>query len=336
MADSKNGLNHQDENHSSFDHIIAIDVGKAELEVFILPGDGRLTIANKPKAILALLKREQRRNQAQGLGEMLLVCEPTGGYERRLLKIAWQLGITALRACGRRVRCFANAMGRLAKTDKIDAELLARYAQKTDKLVFYQQPSPAQECLSQLVARRSVLMAMLQAEKNRCEHASITRVKTSLRRTKKLLEAERKAIEAEIRGVIRQDPELAHKARLLDSFKGVGFVNIATLLAFMPELGSLSKTEIAALAGLAPYNNDSASSNKPRHIFAGRGEVRRCLYMAALAASRSNKILKPIYQRLIAKGKIFKVAITALMRKIITILNAMIKEDQPWKGAEIA
>lgn len=319
-----------------FNHIMAADVGKNELVFFILPGERRLTIANKPKAIKALLLRERRRNQAEGLGAMLLVCEPTGGYEKKLLKIACQLEIAVMRACGRRVRAFARAMGRFAKTDKIDAELLARFALKADKLLLYSPPSPAEARLAQLVARRSDLLDMLGAERNRCEHQSEPRVVQSLKRTSKLLRAEIKAIAAEIKQVIQGDQELAHKARLLNSFKGVGPVTIATLLAFMTELGSLSKGEIAALAGLAPFNNDSALSNKPRHIHAGRAQVRRVLYMVAIVAVRHNKTMKAVHQRLQARAKTYKVAITAVMRKIIVILNAIIKTNQPWKGAQTA
>jgi transposase len=267
---------------------------------------------------------------------MLLVCEPTGGYEKRLLNLAWQENIGALRACGRRVRAFANAMGRLAKTDRIDAELLARFALKADKLTFYQPPTPAQDRLAQLVARRSDLLAMQQAENNRREHVSDPRVKTSLRRITKLLTAEIKETMAEIQAVIRQDPDSAQKAELLKTFKGVGPVTIATLLAFMPELGNLSKPQVAALAGLAPYNRDSATSNKPRHIHAGRAEVRRCLYMVAISAANHNRVMKNVFQRLSDDGKGFKVTITAIMRKTIVILNAIIQSNRPWDGAEIA
>jgi transposase len=248
-------------------------------------------------------------------------------------------GLTPAQAAGREAevfRTFDASMGRFAKTDKIDAELLARFALKADKLLLYSPPSPAETRLAQLVSRRSDLLGMLGAERNRCEHQSDPRVEQSLKRTSKLLKAEIKAISAEIKQVIRGDQELAHKARLLNSFKGVGPVTIATLLAFMPELGSLSKGEIAALAGLAPFNNDSALSNKPRHIHAGRAQVRKVLFMVAMVAVRHNKTMKAVHQRLQARAKTYKVAITAVMRKIIVILNAIIKADQPWKGAQIA
>ncbi len=320
----------------AFNHIIAVDVGKTELEVFILPGERRCTIPNKPKAIKALLNRERRRNQAEQLGPMLLVCEPTGGYEQKLLQLAWDQDMVCLRACGRRVRAFARAMGRFAKTDKIDAELLARFAQKADKLMLWAPPSPAQQCLIQLVARRTDLLDMLLAEKNRQEHPGTARVRQSQNRLIALIKAELKDIEAEINATIKQDPELAHKARLLASFKGVGPVTIATLLAYMPELGSLSKSQVAALAGLAPYNDDSAQSNRPRHIKAGRAQVRKCLYMVATVASRHNPVLKAVFQRLRNNAKDYKVALTALMRKIIVILNAMLKQQQPWKHAQNA
>ena len=317
----------------AFNHIIAVDVGKTELEVFILPGKRRCKIPNKPKAISALLKRERRRNQAQQLGPMLLVCEPTGGYEQKLLKLAWDQDLVCLRACGRRVRAFARAMGRFAKTDKIDAELLARFAQKADKLILWAPASPAQQQLTQLLARRVDLLDMLLAEKNRLQHAGTARVRQSQDRLVALIKAELQDIEAAIDATIRHDPELAHKARLLASFKGVGPVTVATLLAYMPELGSLSKAQVAALAGLAPYNDDSAQSNRPRHIKAGRAQVRKCLYMVATVASQHNPVLKAVFQRLSNNAKEYKVAITALMRKIIVILNAMLKQKQPWKHA---
>lgn len=320
----------------TFNHIIAVDVGKEQLEVLILPGARRLTIANRRAAIAKLLDREGRTNQARDLGPMLLICEATGGYELDLLEQAGARSIACHRAHGRRVRNFARAMGRNAKTDSIDTDILARFAQKSDNLTLYKAPSPAHKRLAQLVTRRSQILDMRLAEMNRLEQAREPIMRKSIKHLIARLDKEEKAFDKAIKATIKADSELAHKAKLLDSFKGVGHVTIATLLAFLPELGELSKAEAAAITGLAPFNNDSAKSNKPRHIQAGRGQVRKCIYMAAVVAMQHNPTIKAFYRRLTENGKIFKVAITATMRKIITILNAVIKSDQPWKHAKTA
>lgn len=320
----------------AYNHIIAVDVGKKHLEVLIQPDARRLTIANQRAAIAKLLDRERRTNQSRDLGPMLVICEATGGYELDLLDQADARSIACHRAHGRRVRDFARAMGRNAKTDAIDTDLLARFAQKSDNLTLYKTPSPAQKHLTQLVTRRSQILDMRVAEMNRLEHARVPRVHKSIRRQIAWLGEEKQAIDKEIKATIKADSELAHKAKLLNSFKGVGPATIATLLAYLPELGELSKGEVAAITGLAPFNNDSAKSNKPRHIHAGRGQVRSCLYMAALVAMRHNPTIKAFFQRLTQNAKTFKVAMTAAMRKIITILNAIIKSDQPWKHAKTA
>lgn len=319
-----------------FNHIIAVDVAKAHLDIFILPGERRWRIANKSGAISRLLADELRRNAKQDLGSTLMICEATGGYERDLLARAQAREIACHRAHGRRLRDFARAMGKRAKTDRIDAELLAQFAQKCEDLTLYRPPSPDQEHLRQLCERRNDLLGMRLAEQNRCELAADPWVKKSLRRVVNLLARQLKDIKIEIARTMSQNNDLDQAAKLLQSLKAVGPVTSATILAHMPELGTLSKAEAAALTGLAPYNRDSGFSNAPRHIHAGRAQVRRCLFMAATVAIQHNPVLKAHFDNLRQRGKPHKVALVAVMRKMIVILNAILKEGKPWKHAQTA
>lgn len=311
-----------------FNHVVAFEVSKAELVVHTLPADAQHRIANTPAAVRRQLRREQRANLKLGLGPLLVVCEATGGYERHVLAEACALGLAVHRAHGSRTRLFARFHGYAAKTDGIDARLLARYG-LTPNLPLHVPPSPEQAALRQLRQRRGDLQQMLRMELNRTEHASLKRLSTSLARHAAWLKQELKAIDAEIAQLIRQSPELDRKARLMCSLKGVGPNTAAAILAHLPEIGTLAKPTVAAICGLAPIANDSGQHNGRRHIAGGRAALRAALYMAALVARHHNPTIKAFADTLRTRGKPNKLILTAVMRKLIVILNAIVASGQP-------
>jgi len=315
-----------------YHHIIAFEVAKESLTVHILPTDRQETIANAPAAVQRLLRREARRNSKNALGSMLIVCEATGGYERHVLKAACELTIPVHRAHGVRTRLFARYLG-LAKTDPIDARMLAMFGRDTPDLHLYLQPSPSQAALRELRRRRDDLKAMSRMEANRLEHAHLTRVQASIKAHLRRMDKEIAAIEAEIDQLIEADPAMARKARLMQSLKGIGPVTATACLAYLPELGTFTKAQVARITGLAPIANDSGKASAPRHIHGGRKSVRNSLYMAAVVAISYNPKIKHYATSLRRRGKPTKLVIAAVMRKLIVILNAIVRDDAPAKIA---
>jgi transposase len=320
---------------NGFKHIVAIEVSKDELVIHVLPGDRRMRRANTAKAIQGLLRAEIKRNIRQRIGPLLVVCEATGGYERHVLEAGTVFGLDCHRAHGTRVRHFAKYLG-MAKTDPIDARVLALYATNGQDLHLYAPPGAEVAELKALKARRDQLQEMLIAEENRLGRARLASVRQSLQRSIAALSKAMAAMEAEIARLIKVHAALAEKAKLMRSLKGIGPITTATLIAGLPELGSLPKGQAARLAGLAPINQDSGKKRGGRHIEAGRASIRRCLYMAAVSAMRCNPLLKDFAARLKARGKPPLVVITAVMRKMIIILNGILKTGKPWNGAQIA
>jgi transposase len=319
-----------------FNHVIAFDVAKASLSLHILPSGETLCLQNDGAAIRRLLKREQKRNCKQGLGPMLVICEATGGYEDAVLKTASELGLDCHRAHGSGVRAYAKFRGRHAKNDPIDAALIAEYGRDNRDLELYQPARPEEAALRALMGRRAELKDMIQAETCRIEHASLKAVRVSLESHLAALKEQLALIEKEIRTLTRRDEAFNKRSRLMQTLAGIGAVASQTILAFLPELGRVPSATAVALAGLAPYDRDSGKERGKRRIFGGRGQIRTCLYMAALAAIRSHSHFREFAERLTRKGKPFKVAVTAVMRKLIVILSAMIRNDQPWKHAQTA
>lgn len=319
-----------------FNHVIAFDVSKASLSLHILPSGETLSLQNDGAAIRRLLKREQKRNRKQGLGPMLVICEATGGYEDTVLKAACELGLDCHRAHGSGVRAYAKFRGRHAKNDPIDAALIAEYGRDKPDIELYQPPRPEEAALRALMGRRSELKDMIQAETCRIEHASLKAVRVSLESHLAALKEQLALIEKEIRTLTRRDEAFNKRSRLMQTLAGIGAVASQTILAFLPELGHVPTPRAVALAGLAPYDRDSGKERGKRRIVGGRGQIRTCLYMAALAAIRSHAHFREFAERLTRRGKPFKVAITAVMRKLIVILSAMIRKDQPWKHAQTA
>jgi transposase len=247
--------------HPRFNHVVAFEVGKQTLVVHVLPADEQSTIANTPGAVRRLLRKEITRNHKASLGAMLVVCEATGGYERHVIDAAQELTLPCHRAHGSRVRFFARYLGALAKTDAIDARLLALYGLRTDKLRLYQPLSPELTALRALKARRDEINDMLIAETNRLEHAHHPRVRSGLKAHIRSLRTSITELDKEIAELLRTQA-LAHKARLMQSVIGVGPQTTASCLAYMPELGHLTKAEAAALAGLAPSPGTAAKHRR--------------------------------------------------------------------------
>lgn len=280
------------------------------------------------------IKTTQVPNNAEGYRQLLsmlktlpgivhVVCEATGGYERGVVAALMAAGIGVCRVNPRRVRQFAKGIGLLAKTDRLDAALLAEFGRQTQPrpLVLYSQ---ALEELRVLYDRRQQLVVWRTAEKNRLDTA-LKSMLPLLKKTLRFIDRQIEDVERLIDAHIAANQEIQTKVARMELVKGVGRVTATVLLAHMPQIGSLSDKEVAALAGVAPFNNDSGASRGKRSIRGGRYQVRSVLYMAATSAAQYNPILRAFYLRLVAKGKPAKVALTAIMRKLIILLNRLIK-----------
>ncbi|MGR6796454.1 IS110 family transposase [Sphaerotilus sulfidivorans] len=307
--------------------VVGIDVAKAHVDVAVLGaqfGARRLdNDADGHSALAAAL---------QPLGVALVVMEATGGYEAALACALQAAGLPVAVVNPRQARDFAKSMGRLAKTDAIDARMLAEFASvlvRRDDLAKLLRPltDPDQQVLAALVTRRRQLLTMLVSERQRLQLA-IAAVRPGI---EAMIEAIRKQLDdVEAQMVTHVQAHYAELDKLLRSAKGVGPVASATLIAELPELGKLNRREVAALVGVAPMANDSGNSKGRRRVVGGRFEMRRVLYMATLTAARHNPAIKAFYDRLKAAGKLPKVALVACMRKLVTMLNAMVKTNTPW------
>jgi transposase len=304
------------------EHFVGIDVAKDWLDVAVLEEEHMNQFANTKKGVVELV-RWVRPHQPK-----LIVVEATGGYEEALVLALFAAGLPVALVSPQRVRQYAKAKGLLAKTDKLDARNLAEYGKSIQPRLFVAK-SEEHKRLSALVGRRKQLEEMLQAERNRLRTASCE-IRVSLERTITFLEAEMQQTEKEIRAFIQEHADFQAQEKLLRSAKSIGPVTAATLLADLPELGKLDRKQIAALVGVAPMNKDSGKKRGYRKTKGGRPDVRRALYMATLTGIRYNPILKPQYKQLVKRGKEKKVAITACMRKMLTILNAMLRDQQPF------
>ncbi len=304
---------------------VGIDVSKDKLDVAMWGEKKCVEMANSKKGIAKLVK------QMLVWGPKLIVVEATGGYEDSLVMGLFEAGMPVALVSPQRVRQYARARGLLAKTDRIDAQVLADFGKTLQPRLFVGK-SEERRRLSALLSRRKQLNEMLQAEKNRLRTQDLS-LQQSLKRTIGYLKSELGGIDQEIEQFLQEHQELKEQEQLLRSAKSVGRVTAATLLADLPELGQLDRKEIAALVGVAPMNRDSGRKRGHRKTQGGRPEVRSALYMSALTGIRYNPILKAQYEHLVKRGKEKKVAITACMRKILTILNAMMRDQQPFRLA---
>ncbi len=305
---------------------VGIDVSKAELEVAV--GEEAWTVANDESGIETLVAGLRER------APELVVMEATGGYETAAVASLAEAGLPVVVANPRQVRDFGRATGKLAKTDRIDARVLALFAERVRPEVRALPDEKAQE-LSALLARRRQLIEMLVSEKNRLKMAPMT-VKNGIRKHIEWLNRQLKMVDSDLERRIKDSPVWRAKENLLRSVPGVGPVVSRTLIGELPELGRLSRRQIAALAGVAPLNRDSGTLRGKRMVWGGRRTVRAALYMAALTASQRNPVISEFYQRLRARGKPPKVALTACMRKLLVILNAMVRDSVPWDPNIIA
>lgn len=302
---------------------VGIDVSKSRLDVALRPSQETWQSPNDEAGVRALVER------LQALSTTLLIVEATGGYERLLVAglVAAQLPVVVINP--RQVRDFAKALGQLAKTDRIDAQLLALFAERvrpTTRVL----PDEATQELEALLVRRRQVVEMLTAEENRRKQARLAlreRIQAHIR----WLRGELSDVEAELEQAIEASPAWQVRADLLRSVPGVGPAVSRTLLGELPELGQLSHRQIAKLVGVAPLNRDSGAMRGRRSIWGGRAPVRSALYMAAFAGIRWNPVLRAHYQRLRSAGKAHKVALVACMRKLLLILNAVVRTGQPWR-----
>jgi transposase len=303
--------------------VIGIDVSKAELAVAVHPSGEAWTSGTTPGALESCVAR------LAALQPHLVVVEATGGYELTLVAACAVAQVPVAVINPRQVRAFAQALGRTAKTDAIDAGVLALFGARV-------QPQPRAlpdaetQALAALVARRRQLLEMLHAERLRLTHVATGPVARDLRTHIRWLERRVADVDDEIGGAIQRSPIWRVQDDLLQSVPGIGPTVARTLLADLPELGHLDRRAIAALVGVAPFNRDSGQWRGRRMIWGGRAPVRAALYMAALAATRHNAVLRAFYQRLRAAGKPAKVALVAVMRKLLTIVNAMLKNQTTW------
>jgi transposase len=304
------------------DRWIGIDVSSTHLDLAVRPDGTATRYENTTRGITAVL------TTLQPLTPTLIVVEATGRYERAVVRRLADAGLAVAVVNPRQVRDFAKGAGHLAKTDALDAAVLAHFAEAMRPTPRPQRTQDAED-LQDLVARREQLSGMLVMEKNRLATAPRP-TRTGIKRHITWLEKELAALERTITAAIAADVAWSDQAIQLQGVTGVGPVTAATLLASLPELGTLNRKQIAALVGVAPLNRDSGRLRGTRTIWGGRAGVRRVLYQATMSARRFNPLIKPLYDRLRAAGKPMKVAHIACMRKLLTILNAMCASGEPW------
>lgn len=305
---------------------VGIDVAKDRLDVHVRPSQDAFAVGRDDEGLTQLIDR------LRVLAPALIALEATGGYET---VVAAALGAAALPLVvinPRQIRDFARATGRLAKTDALDAEIIARFAE-TVRPELRRLPDAQARALGELVARRRQIIEMMTAERNRRRLLTHKRVLRSVDRVLAELQKQLSDLENEIDDNIRGTPAWREREELLTSVPGVGNVTARTLIAELAELGTLPRRQIAALSGIAPLNRDSGATRGKRSIAGGRASVRSALYMATLTATRCNPVIAAFYNRLRANGKPPKVALVASMRKLLTILNAILRDKIPWQNA---
>jgi transposase len=305
---------------------VGVDVSKDRLDVHVLPQGEAFAVARNGEGLEELNKR------LGGLGARLVAVEATGGFETVVAASLGGGGLPVVVVNPAQVRSFARAMGKRAKSDPIDAAVIARFAEATKPEV-RALPDEQTQALADLVARRRQIVQMIAAERQREKRSQLRRVRRSIKNVISALEKELHDIDEQIDDSVRGSPIWREKEDLLASVPGIGPITARTLLAEMPELGSLDRRQVASLAGLAPWTRQSGQWKGKSFIGGGRPSVRTALFMASLTAVRHNPTLKAFHQRLIAAGKPKMVAIIAVARKLLTILNAILRDRRPWQIA---
>lgn len=305
---------------------VGIDVSKDHLDVFVRPGGESFRVVREGEGLDELVE------QLQALEPTVIALEATGGLEAVVAANLGAAGLPVIVVNPAQVRSFAQALGKRAKTDPIDASVIAHFAEAT-KPELRALPDEATRLFSELLTRRKQIVRMIVAERQREQSLSDPRLKKSVRRLLKALERELKAMDKDLDDAIRKTPAWREKEDLLKSVPGVGPIVARTLLAEMPELGTLSRREVASLAGLAPFTRQSGRWRGKSFIGGGRANVRAALYMGALVAVRHNPVLKRFYEQLLARGKAKKLALAAVARKLLAILNALLRDQKSWVSA---
>jgi len=305
---------------------VGIDVAKDRLDVHLRPSDQAFALGRDDAGLEALVER------LTALTPALVVLEATGGFEVAVAGALAAAGLPLVVVNPRQIRDFARATGRLAKTDRLDAEAIARFAEAVQPAP-RPVPSAAARALGELVARRRQLVEMITSEGQRRRQARDPRLGRRLEAHLSWLQQELAALETDLDDAVRGTPAWRATEDLLASVPGIGKTSARTLIAELPELGRLDRRRIAALVGVAPINRDSGTFRGRRMVVGGRASVRTALYMPTLTAIRHNPALQAFYQRLIRRGRPAKVAITACMRKLLVILNAILRDHRPWQPA---
>ena len=306
---------------------VGIDVSKARLDVAVVPRGESFSVPNDDEGAEKLVSRMRELDPA------LVLLEATGGLERRALARLATAGLRAMAVNPRNVRDFGRSLGKLAKTDRLDAVILARFAEAV-RPEWRPMADEQTQQLQEHLTRRRQLVEMITAEKNRLLSVEDRGIRKQIKATIEWLEKQLNINEYDLEQAIKQSPVWREKADLLKSVPAVGRVTATTMIALLPELGTLTRKQIAALVGVAPFNRDSGTLRGRRAVWGGRAAVRSVLYMAALVGTRFNPALRAMYLRLIAAGKLKKVAVVACARKLLTILNAILRSGRPWHFAE--
>lgn len=305
---------------------VGIDVSKDRLDVHVRPGGETWTVRRDADGLAALVTR------IAPLAPVCIALEATGGYETVVAAALGGAGLPVAVVNPAQVRHFARAIGRRAKSDPIDAAVIAHFVEATAPAV-RPLPDETSRMLADLVARRRQIIAMIVAERQRLARATVKRLKKSIERLLAVLQRELSDLEGAIDEAVRGSPLWQARVDLLVSIPGIGATTARTLVAELPELGQLDRRRIAALVGVAPWTRQSGQWRGRSMIAGGRATVRSALYMAALVASRHNPALRDFYQRLLAGGKAKKTALIAVARKLVTIANAILKDNKPWQNA---
>ncbi|HET9912116.1 MAG TPA: IS110 family transposase [Anaerolineales bacterium] len=304
---------------------VGIDVSKEWLDIVVLPSGESWRTENQEEAICELIKT------LEPLMPERIVVEATGGYEQMLVVQLYLAGLPLCRVNPKRTRYFARSLGQIAKTDKLDGKVLALFGERV-KPPLTRLPSEKEQVLSALITRREQISNFLVSERNRL-HTAPKNLHASLNEHITWLKNQLKQLERDIDQFVNNDPDFKEKSELLVEVQGVGKKTAAKLIADVPELGDCDRKQIAALVGVAPYSRDSGRKRGQRFISGGRPDVRSILYMATLTATRCNPVIRKMYQRLLKVGKKKKVALVACMRKLLTILNAILRDRSHWNLA---
>jgi transposase len=306
--------------------IVGIDVSKDRLDVAVRPSGELFVVERNARGLEVLVARLRE------LSPQIVALEATGGFETVVAAALGGAELPVVVVNPAQVRAFAKALGQRAKTDPIDAAVIAHFAEAT-KPSIRPLPDEATRLLADLVGRRRQIVEMIGAEQQRARRVTLPRLKKSISRLLKALEKELASVDDDINDAVRGSPAWREKDNLLQSVPGIGPVIARTLIAELPELGTLGRKAIAALAGLAPFTRQSGKWRGKSFIGGGRTTVRAALFMGALVAKQHNPILKAFFDRLVAAGKPKMVALIAVARKLLTMLNALIRDNRPWQIA---